>query len=79
MESEKSSGENILTKIKKVFSKFNIENIDVIIFVTDRGSNMIEALENNIRLNCSSHLLNNCLEQPFSETTDLLQKSQFAA
>jgi len=73
MESQKSSGENILTKIKKVFSKFNIENIDVIIFATDRGSNMIKALENNIRLNCSSHLLNNCLEQSFSETTDLIE------
>jgi len=51
MESEKSSGENILTKIKKVFSKLNIENIDEIIFVTDRDSNTIKALENNIRLN----------------------------
>lgn len=36
-----------------------------IVFVTDRGSNIIAALSSDTRLNCSAHLLNNILEHIF--------------
>lgn len=54
-----------------MFSQFNIENIDDIKFVTDRGANIKKALLNNIRLNCSSHLFANVLQTSFEETTEL--------
>jgi len=40
---QKSTAENILMKIKGLFSEFNVENIDNVKFVTDRGANIKKA------------------------------------
>jgi len=71
MNFQKSTAENILMKIKGLFSEFNVENIDNVKFVTDRGANIKKALEGNTRLNCSSHLLSNVLEKSFNEANEL--------
>lgn len=90
---QRSNGAYFLRKLNTLFSEFGINNMAEIKFVTDRGSNVVKALENNIRLNCSGHLFPNVLQHSFKETAKLtelveaskknvkyiFQKSQFAA
>lgn len=38
------------------------------VLITDRGSNIVKALENNVRLSCADHLINNVI----GKATDLL-------
>jgi len=71
MDFERATGDNILSKLKSLFREFEISNIDNIKFVTDRGSNVIKALQNNVRMNCSSHLFASVLEHSFKETKEL--------
>lgn len=71
MDFNRSTGDNIRKKLESLFLEFNVSNIDNIKFVTDRGSNMVKALETKIRLNCSSHLVSNVLEKSFLGTTEL--------
>lgn len=40
-----------------------------VVFVTDRGSNIVAALRHDVRLNCAAHLVNNVLETMFKEST----------
>ena len=66
------SGENIFDKIKTIFLDYGItDNINYVRFVTDRGSNVIKALENNLRFNCFGHLLHNVLEKASAETPQM--------
>lgn len=63
---EKNSGEYILKEVKKTLSEFSLLHAfesKKIIFITDRGSNLIKAFSNvNERLSCFAHLLNNVCE-----------------
>nr|AAC37217.1 transposase [Musca domestica] len=68
---ERSTAENIYKKLKAIFLQFNVEDLSSIKFVTDRGANVVKSLANNIRINCSSHLLSNVLENSFEETPEL--------
>jgi len=45
MDFQKPTTENILMKTKCLFSEFNVENINNVKFVTDRGANIKKALE----------------------------------
>lgn len=77
MDFQRSTGANILNKLNTLFCEFGIYNTEKIKFVTDRGSNILKALEKNVRLNCSSHLLANVLEHSFNESlevTELVEK-----
>lgn len=48
-------------------------NIDpkMCVFVTDRGANMINALEPYRRLNCANHIINNILEHATNSVEEL--------
>lgn len=46
---------------------FGIQSWQNVVFVTDRGSNIIAALSEEKRLNCAAHLINNVLENTFKE------------
>lgn len=71
MDFERSTGDNILRKLKTLFSEFGVQNIEAIKFITDRGTNIVKALEHNTRLNCSSHLFYYFLS--FDKTTELTE------
>nr|AAD03082.1 putative transposase [Bactrocera tryoni] len=71
MNYESSSGDNVLNKLSSMFKEYGVQNMSQIKFITDRGSNMVKALKQNIRLNCSSHLFSNVLDKSFEETEEL--------
>ena len=51
---------NIRSKLNDIFQEYSIISTNFI-FVTDRGSNVIAALNEETRINCSAHILNNIL------------------
>lgn len=71
MDFQRSTSTNVLQKLTSLLKEFDIDNMERIKFVTDRGTNIVKALENNIRLNCSCHLFANVLKKSFDETIDL--------
>ena len=71
MENQCSSGFNIKSKLSSLLEEFGISDLEKIKFVTDRGSNVKSALQNNLRLNCSNHLLSNIVETAFSASPEL--------
>lgn len=71
MDYQSCTGEHILAKLQSVLDKFGVSNLDKIKFVTDRGSNIIKALQNYTRVNCSNHLFNNVLHSAFNNTEEL--------
>ena len=71
MDFERSTADNINIKLRSIFQAFGVDSLDKIMFVTDRGANICKALENEQRLNCSSHLFSNVLEAAFKETENL--------
>lgn len=73
MDFERSTADNIRLKLKSLLSEFGVNNFEFLKFITDRGSNIVKALEPNIRLNCSSHLLSNILDKSFEETEELAE------
>lgn len=68
---ERATGDNIMLKLQSLFNEFDIKNINKIKFITDRGANIIKALSQTTRLNCSSHLFSNVLDKSFAETIEL--------
>lgn len=58
------SGEYILRKVRKRLRKLGI-NLDKVVFVTDRGSNVIAALKDYQHIACALHFINNCLQNCF--------------
>lgn len=73
MDFERSTAVNILRKLNTLFCEFGIDNLEKVRFVTDRGTNILKALEDNIRLNCSSHLLANVLEPAFDKSLEVAE------
>lgn len=66
-----STGKNIKDKLSSVFVEFGVTDISNVVFVTDRGSNVISALKEFTRLNCSAHLFSNVLNDAFESTLEL--------
>lgn len=61
---EKKDGEYVKRKIDEYLEEFELlRNIDKIVFVTDRGTNMITSLRSNNRIHCFAHLINNTVEK----------------
>jgi hypothetical protein len=59
----KKTGDNIRKLVLDCLKRFQIHDcIDKLVFVTDRGSNVLAALRNTNHLFCSAHILNNVLE-----------------
>lgn len=71
MDFESCTAENILAKLKCVLNEFGVSDLRNIKFVTDRGANIVKALQGYTRLNCSNHLFNNVLHSAFNATTEL--------
>lgn len=71
---QNKTGDNIRNNLKQFFNQWldNEESGDnflsKITWVTDRGSNIIKALDRNNRLNCSAHILHNILQTTFDFT-----------
>lgn len=64
---ERKTGINIRKELFRRFSQFGLNNdaIEKITFVTDRGSNIINALEPFKRLDCMAHIINTVLRNLF--------------
>jgi hypothetical protein len=59
----KKTGDNIKIEIIKILRSFDLYNIiDKVVFMTDRGSNIVAELRQFTRLSCSAHILNTVLE-----------------
>lgn len=76
MDFQRATSINIYEKLKAMLTEFGITDMENIIFVTDRGANMISALSHCERINCSNHLLNNVLEDAFKNSVSLEQMTQ---
>lgn len=72
---EKKTGDYILTEVKKILAEFSLSQAfysKKIMFITDRGKNLISAFNNvNDRLNCFAHLLNNVCQHSCKLKTPL--------
>lgn len=59
----RKTGENVRAALQQALRRYGLHDcMSNIVFVTDRGSNMIAALKTSCRLNCSAHSLNTILE-----------------
>lgn len=58
------TGVNIRKTIGEILSSFEIDS-NKVVFVTDRGSNMLSALKNDTHLSCCDHMLNTVLTHLF--------------
>lgn len=66
----KKTGENIKSVVIQNLEKYGLgEQFQSLIYVTDRGPNMVAALKNNVRLSCIAHILNNILEKTMDRNT----------
>lgn len=66
--STSKTGENIRMHLLQYLRIFGIDATEMgrkIVFVTDRGANMISALRGYTRLNCTAHILNVTLSSAF--------------
>lgn len=70
---DKHTGENILAKLKQILGRFSFDNFSRIVFVTDRGANIIKALEQETRISCADHLINNILSKASDQTPELVK------
>jgi hypothetical protein len=61
---ESASGENIWLEVLSQFALLGIneEEVKKITFVTDRGANVVSALREVVRLNCTAHVINTVLK-----------------
>lgn len=72
---EEKTGDNIHTVIMLVLFEYDmVQNIDQIIFVTDRGANVQAALYGYARNNCLNHMCNNIVEHASKDIDVLTRK-----
>lgn len=72
MDFQRSTANNVLTKLNTILEDFEVNSMENITFVTDRGSNIVKALKDQNRINCANHLLNNVLDSGFNSTNELI-------
>ena len=72
---ERKTGNNIAKELFRRFTKvgLSVEQFKKLRFVTDRGANIIKALENHTRFSCICHLINTILYHTFK--SELLQQN----
>lgn len=60
----------IEAEIEKLLSEFKLDTLrDSIVFVSDRGSNIVKALNDYYSINCAAHLLNNLVGEMYTAKT----------
>ncbi|KAH9366339.1 hypothetical protein HPB48_006209 [Haemaphysalis longicornis] len=66
---ERKTGENIRKEVVRRCAKLGIDEgmLSNVVFVTDQGANIINALRPYARMNCSAHVLNTILRNTFDE------------
>lgn len=73
MRNEQITGVNIRQKIDAVYKDFGISDYQIrhdIVWITDRGSNVKNALNDcDFRLNCFAHIINNIVKKMCEEST----------
>lgn len=64
---ERKTGENIRKEVVRRCAKLGIDEgmLSNVVFVTDQGANIINALRPYARMNCSAHVLNTILRNTF--------------
>lgn len=69
---ETATPANVLDKLQSLLNTFGIDSLENIKFITDQTeTNIVKALESNIRLNCSTQLFKQVLDTAFNETSEL--------
>lgn len=77
--SQSKTGEYLLEQIKSVLVEYNVDiDLELITFVTDRGANLIKALDKYCRHNDGPHFLHNTVKRIFlsGSPKDLLNCSK---
>lgn len=67
LQSERKTGSNIRRELHRMFEKTGVseEMLVNVIFVTDQGANIMNALQGHSRFDCSAHVLNTVLRNTF--------------
>ena len=61
------TGDNICSIVNEILDEFSL-SVEDTPFTTDRGSNIVAALKNNIRIDCACHRLHTVLETSWKDT-----------
>lgn len=70
---ERKTGENIRRATMAIIHDYELQPyIDSIIFVTDRGTNMLAAFCNYTRYNCVNHICNNIIAHAIEHAKDIV-------
>lgn len=72
---DRKTGHNINRATMKVIKEYELEShIDSIVFITDRGTNMISAYSDYTRYNCINHMCNNIVAHAIEPVNSLISK-----
>lgn len=72
---ERKTGNNIHRATMRIIHEYDLEShIDSIVFITDRGTNMISTLRDYTRFNCINHMCNNIIAHAIDPIKDLISK-----
>ena len=66
---QQKTGVNVRQHLQDIFTEFNIssQQLHKAAFTTDKGSNIIAALQDEDRIDCANHVLNRVLQQSLEE------------
>jgi len=66
---ERHTGDNIRMELRRRLQQFGLPEgaFDALMFVSDRGSNMLSALKSNVHFHCFAHVINTVLQKTFQE------------
>lgn len=66
---ERHTGDNIRMELRRRLKQFGLPEgaFDALMFVSDRGSNMLSALKSNVHFHCFAHVINTVLQKTFQE------------
>lgn len=62
---------NIKVQLEGILQKYGFL-AKHLVYVSDRGTNIIKALENHVRLNCAAHLIDNVLSRAEESTPEAI-------
>lgn len=71
MDFQRCTENNVLSKLNSILQDFDVNSMENITFVTDRGSTIVKALKDQNRINCANHLLNDVLDSALNSTNEL--------
>lgn len=72
---ERKTGNNVHRATMAIIHEYELQaDIDSIVFVTDRGTNMISALNDYTRYSCINHICNNIISHAIEHIKDIVTK-----